>query len=73
MNTDERVDDIVETLHDTACEGDVAEVLVIYRDRAGDWHSGMATDDLVGLIDAAQYALSQIEREGRPSGRRLDS
>lgn len=73
MNTDERVDDIVETLHDIACGGDVAEVLVIYRDRAGDWHSSLATDDLIGLIDEARLALAELERGGRPTGRQLDS
>lgn len=74
MKTTDLVDDIVERLHGEACSGDVAEVLVLYRDRAGDWHAGMAARDATELLDAARLALDELEREGgRSATRRLNS
>ena len=61
MNTIDRAEDIIERLHDAACGGDVAEVLVVYRDCDGLLHFGCASDDVLGLLDATSEALARFE------------
>ena len=69
MNTPEAVESIISALHDAACDGDVAEVLVLLRDHAGQWQLGYASDDVAGLVDAAQEALAGID--GKHQTRRV--
>lgn len=59
--TSDLVDDIVEQLHDAACEGDVAEVFVLFRTRSGEWHAGWAARDAHELAMAGHAVLDQIE------------
>lgn len=71
MNTIDKAEDIIERLHDAACGGDVAEVLVVYRDNDGGLHFGCASDDILGLFDATGDALARFEASiadtsGRP-------
>lgn len=66
MNTPEATETIVTALHDAACEGDVSEVLVLYRDASGEWKLGYASDDVGGLIDAAQEAIAGLESRTPP-------
>lgn len=69
MNTLEAVETIVSSLHDAACEGEVAEVLVLLRDTSGQWRLAYASDDVAGMIDATQEALAGID--GAHSTRRV--
>ncbi|KAF1711073.1 hypothetical protein CSC70_03870 [Pseudoxanthomonas kalamensis DSM 18571] len=67
MNIRELTDDIIEELHDAACDGDVAEVFVIYKTQAGGYQVGVAAEDLLALVDIARQTLAHIE-ERRESG-----
>lgn len=62
MNTPELAEDIIETLHDAACAGEVAEVFVLYRGTGGQWSAGLASDDLAHLVDVATQTLAVAER-----------
>lgn len=66
MKTPELAEDIVESLYDAASNGQVSELLVIYRDPSGQWHAGMATDTPDEMADAVHEALERIE--ARPLG-----
>lgn len=61
MSTSDRVEDIVNALFDSASDGEVGEVLVVYRDPAGEIFSGLAADDRESLIDAARQVLARLE------------
>ena len=70
MNTIDKAEDIIERLHDAACGGDVAEVLVVYRDSDGALHFGCASDDILGLFDSTSQALARFEANiAEPVGR----
>jgi len=69
MNTIDKAEDIIERLHDAACVGNVAEVLVVYRDTDGILHCGCASDDVLGLLDSTSDALAKLEANlGEPAG-----
>ena len=70
MNTIDKAEDIIERLHDAACGGEVAEVLVVYRDADGALHFGCASDDILGLFDSTSQALARFEANiAEPVGR----
>lgn len=63
--TSDLADDLIEQLHDSACAGEVAEVFVVYRDTAGEWHSGYAADDASTLTDIGRGVLDLIDQRPR--------
>lgn len=70
MNVIEKAEDIIERLHDAACSGDVAEVLVVYRNSDGKLVFGCASEDILGLFDETSEALARFESTiGEPAGR----
>lgn len=65
MKTDEQIEDLVEGLYGAASEGDVAEVLVVYRDQSGDLRAGYAARDRDALFDEIRTAMAQLETSER--------
>lgn len=65
MKTDERIEDLVEGLYGAAGDGDVAELLVVYRDRAGEMRAGFAAHDRDALFDEIRTAMAQLETSDR--------
>lgn len=65
MKTDEQIEDLVQALYDAAGDGDVAEVLVVYRDQSGDLHAGFAARDRDALFDEIRTAMARLETSDR--------
>ncbi|WP_281915920.1 hypothetical protein [Caldimonas thermodepolymerans] len=68
MNTRDNAESIVQDLHDMACDGDVAEVMVFVRDASGRLLCAYASDDMQRFIDDVRAALA--DAEANPSQRR---
>lgn len=68
MNTRDNAESIVQDLHDMACDGDVAEVMVFVRDASGRLLCAYASDDMQRFIDDVRSALA--DAEANPSPRR---
>lgn len=68
MTTRDNAESIVQDLHDMACDGDVAEVMVFVRDASGRLLCAYASDDMQTFIDDARSVLA--DAEANPSQRR---
>lgn len=68
MSTRDNAESIVQDLHDMACDGDVAEVMVFVRDASGRLLCAYASDDMQRFIDDVRAALA--DAEANPSQRR---
>lgn len=68
MNTRDNSESIVQDLHDMACDGDIAEVMVFARDASGRLLCAYASEDMQTFIDDARSVLA--DAEANPSPRR---
>ena len=66
MNTRDNAESIVQDLHDMACDGDVAEVMVFVRDASGRLLCAYASDDMQRFIDDARSVLADVEADPNP-------
>lgn len=66
MTTRDQCESIVQDLYDQACDGNVIEVLILARGTDGKLMCAYASDDLLGLVDAARVALAEIEDQTEP-------
>lgn len=66
MTTREQAESLVQELYDQACDGNVAEVLILSRAADGTLMCAFASDDLLGMVDAARDALADIENQIEP-------
>lgn len=66
MNVSELTENIISTLSGAAEDGEVSELLVIYRDQAGELYSAVATTDLLTLCDHSRHVLNRIESDSEP-------